>query len=183
MVLLESLNLPLGTKAFDFRLQGVDEKFYILESFVDAKVLVVIFMCNHCPYVQAVWGRLINLQGRFKSQGVQFAGINSNINPNYPEDSFENMKKYYAEYKMNFPYLVDETQEVAKVYKAQCTPDIYVFDAERRLSYHGRIDDNWKDESQVTKEELANAIEALIEDGMPSVEQFPSLGCSIKWVE
>lgn len=182
MVLLESLNLPFGQPAINFSLKGVDEKKYHLDSFCGAKVLVIVFMCNHCPYVQAVWGRLVALQERFKSWGVQFVGINSNINPNYPEDSFENMKKYYHEYKMNFPYLVDETQQVAKDYKAQCTPDIYVFDSERKLAYHGRIDDNWKDESKVTKQELAMAIEALLRGESPDAMQNPSMGCSIKWL-
>ncbi len=183
MVLLESLNLPLGSSAEDFLLKGVDGKFYSLKSFVDAKVLVMVFMCNHCPYVQAVWGRLVDLQERFKSEGVQFVGINSNIHPNYPDDSFESMKKYYDEYEMNFPYLVDETQKVAKLYRAQCTPDIYVFDGQRELSYHGRIDDNWKDETQVSKHELADAIEALLHGKSLIEPQYPSMGCSIKWLE
>lgn len=183
MALLESLNLSLGNNASDFNLKGIDEKFYSLEGFNDAKVLVIIFMCNHCPYVQAVWGRLVALDECFKDRGVQFVGINSNAgNSYYEEDNFENMKKYASKYSMKFPYLIDETQEVAKEYKAQCTPDIYVFDDQRKLAYHGRIDDNWKDQSKVVHEDLAETIEALLDGDLPSQNQKPSMGCSIKWM-
>lgn len=179
MVLLESLNLPLGSSALDFSLQGTDGRNYSLGDFEGAKALVVVFMCNHCPYVQAVWGRLVRLQDRFKD--VQFVGINPNLNPAYPEETFEKMQEYYEKYQMNFPYLQDETQQVALAYKAQCTPDIYVFDRERRLVYHGRIDDSWKDESAVTREELAEALEALISGRPVDGVQNPTIGCSIKW--
>ncbi len=179
MVLLESLNLPLGSPALDFSLKGVDETNYSLGDFSESKVLVIVFMCNHCPYVQAVWPRLVALQERFKE--VQFVGINPNLNPAYPEETFEKMQEYYERYKMNFPYLQDETQQVALAYKAQCTPDIYVFDGARRLAYHGRIDDNWKDESAVTREELAEALEALLSGRPVSEHQNPTIGCSIKW--
>ncbi len=182
MVLLESIKIEMGEPAKNFSLKGVDDKIYSLESFKDARVLVVVFMCNHCPYVQAVWSRLVELQEKFKNQSVQFVGINANAaNPDYEEDSFENMKKYYQRYKMNFPYLIDEMQNVAREYKAQCTPDIFVYDNERRLVYHGRIDDNWKDLSKVTKQELATEIEALLSGGKSSEVQYPTMGCSIKW--
>lgn len=140
-------------------------------------------MCNHCPYVQAVWGRLVELQHRYAEKGVQFVGINPNKNPSYDEETLEKMAEYSQKYNMNFPYLMDETQDVARSYKAQCTPDIYVFDAERKLVYHGRIDDNWKDESMVTHEELDAAINALLDGKKPNLAQIPSMGCSIKWRE
>ncbi|MDA1060450.1 MAG: thioredoxin family protein [bacterium] len=181
MVLLESLQLEMGEPAANFSLKGIDEQTHTLKNFSEAKVLVIVFMCNHCPYVQAVWGRLVALQERFKDEGVQFVGINANINPDYAEDSFENMQKYSKKYKMNFPYLADETQEVAKKYKAQCTPDIYVFDKDRKLAYHGRIDDNWQEPSEVQKEDLADAITAILNGKLPSEDQIPSMGCSIKW--
>ncbi len=181
MVLLESKNLPLGTKANDFELRGIDESKHGLNDYSDAKVLVIIFMCNHCPYVQAVIGRLIELQEEFKNKGVQFVGINSNDSENYPEDDYEKMSEYAKKWGLNFPYLRDESQKVAREYKAQCTPDIFVFDEDRKLAYHGRIDDNWQHEDEVTKRELKQALKALINDEKVSERQNPSMGCSIKW--
>jgi len=181
MVLLESINLPMGSKAHNFKLPGIDEAEHSLDDYSDAKVLVLVFMCNHCPYVQGVIDRLIKLQEDFKDKGVQFVGINANESDNYPEDSFEKMPEYAKEWGLNFPYLRDESQEVAKVYQAQCTPDIFVFDNERKLAYHGRIDDNWQHEDQVTKEELKEALSALINGEKVAEKQNPSMGCSIKW--
>jgi len=172
----------MGEAAKDFNLLGCDVRRYSLESFKEAKVLVVIFMCNHCPYVQAVWKRLVDLQEKYKEY-VRFVGINPNKNPEYPEETIEMMAEYYSKYGMNFPYLIDETQEVAMAYKAQCTPDIYVFDEERKLVYHGRIDDNWKDENAVTKKDLDEAISAILGGRNVPEPQYPSMGCSIKWVK
>lgn len=184
MVLLESLKISMGEPAKTFKLKGVDEKIYTLDSFDDEKVLVMIFMCNHCPYVKAVWQRLIDLQDKFKDQGVQLIGINSNAaNVDYEEDSFENMQKEFSERKMNFPYLIDTDQKVSRDYEAQCTPDIFVYDNERKLAYHGRIDDSWKDENKVTKHELSEAIESILKSNKVIEPQYPSMGCSIKWVE
>lgn len=181
MALLESLKLPLGTPAIDFHLQGIDDKTHHLAEYDPAKVLVVVFTCNHCPYAQAVWPRLIELQEKYQTKEAQFIGINANINPEFPEDSFEKMKEYAQQCGINFPYLADETQEVARAYKAQCTPDIYVFDAAKTLAYHGRIDDNWKDSQKVTKHELDDAIASLIRGKRPDAKQNPSMGCSIKF--
>lgn len=182
MVLLESLNLPLGEKARDFSLEGTDGKFYSLADFASSKVLVLIFMCNHCPYVQAIWDRLVSLQAKFPFEDVRLVGINPNLNPSYPEETMEKMQEYFDRYKMNFPYLQDATQEVARAYKAQCTPDIYVFDSERKLAYHGRLDDSWKDESAVTEKSLELTIEKILR-GEEVLNQRPSMGCSIKWVD
>lgn len=181
MVLLESLNIPLGSDAFDFDLSGIDGKNHSLDTYKGKKALVLIFMCNHCPYVQAIWGRLVALQAKFEDKNVRLIGINPNYHPDYPEDSLENMKKYHGEYEMNFPYLIDESQEVAKAYGAQCTPDIFVYNDERKLSYHGRLDDNWQTPESVTKEDLSEAIEVLLRGEVPSEDQNPSMGCSIKW--
>ncbi len=166
-----------------FALKGVDEKIYTLENFKEAKVLVLIFMCNHCPYVKAVWQRLIDLQERFEARDVRFVGINANAaNANYEDDSFENMQKEFVERKMNFSYLIDADQKVSREYEAQCTPDVFAYDEQRKLAYHGRIDDSWKDESKVTKQELAEAIEVILRGEKVSELQHPSMGCSIKWV-
>jgi peroxiredoxin len=180
MVLLESLNIEMGAQIHDFDLKGVDDRNYSLADFADAKLLVIVFMCNHCPYVQAIWSRLVKLQEKFRDRGVQFVGINSNINPDYAEDSPEKMKEYAKEYEMNFPYLADTLQNTARVYMAQCTPDIFVYDDGRKLAYHGRIDDNWKDESAVTKHELDEALTKILV-GEKVDEQKPAMGCSIKW--
>ncbi|MFH1284055.1 MAG: thioredoxin family protein [Candidatus Peregrinibacteria bacterium] len=183
MTLLESKNVTLGSSASDFSLQGVDDKSYLLADFDEYAVIVIVFMCNHCPYVQAVWKRLVGLQERFLDRGVRFVGINPNFHPDYPEETMENMKKYHDSYNMNFPYLLDESQEVAKAYGAVCTPDIFVYDESRELAYHGRIDDSWKDESNVSKQDLADALERLLAGENPDADQKPSTGCSIKWRE
>lgn len=172
MALIESKNLEMGSLAEDFSLVGVDGKIYDLASFDAAKVLVIIFMCNHCPYVQAVWSQLVQMQALYQTLDVQFVGINPNTaNPAYEEETLDKMKEYAHKYEMNFPYLEDFNQEVAEAYQAECTPDLYVFDNQRRLAYHGRIDAG----------ELDSAITALLEGGRPSVDQKPSMGCSIKW--
>ncbi len=183
MVLLESINIPLGSRAIDFSLKGTDEKIYSLEDFKGARALVIVFMCNHCPYVQAIWKRLVKLQARFEAEGVRFVGINPNLNPDYPEETFEKMKEYYARYNMNFPYLQDDLQVVAKKYEAQCTPDIYVYDGEFELKYHGRVDDNWKNEDEVLKEDLSEALKAILSGVDSERNQHPAMGCSIKWRE
>ena len=167
----------MGTPAFNFRLMGVDDKMHALSDYDDKYVLVVMFICNHCPYVKAVFKRLFALVDHFAGENVQFLGINSNIHPNYPDDSFKNMKLVEG---LNFPYLVDESQEVAKAYGAQCTPDIFVYDKDRKLVYHGRIDDNWQNPEMVTKEELKDAVDAALKGEVLEIQK-PSMGCSIKW--
>lgn len=181
MALLYSQQIPFGSPAPDFSLPGIDGKTYSLDSFSDAKVLVVVFMCNHCPYVQACWDRLIGLQQEFGARGVHLVGINANDAAEYPDDNFEKMKEYAEEKKQNFPYLRDETQKTAKSYDAVCTPDIFVYDEKRQLAYHGQLDDNWKEPEKVTKRELAEALEALLQGKKTSPAQKPSMGCSIKW--
>lgn len=180
-MLLESNKPILNSGIIEFRLRGTDEKIYSLKDFEDKKILVIVFMCNHCPYVKAVIGRLIKLQSEFEVKGVQFIGINPNDVEAYPEDSAENMKIFYGNSGMNFPYLRDDTQETAKLYGAVCTPDIFVYDKERNLKYRGRIDDNWKDEDKVTKRELSDVVKRLLEGKELGRIQNPSMGCSIKW--
>ena len=167
MVLLESSMVPLGTPASDFSLKGTDSKLYSLSDFSDKKVLVIIFMCNHCPYVQAMWDDLVNLSREMTD--VQFVGINSNANPDYPEDSFEKMAEYAQQKGMEFPYLYDESQEASKAYDAQCTPDIFVYGEDRKLAYRGAFDG------------VKDAATALMNGEKPSESQKHSMGCSIKW--
>lgn len=181
MALLHSTMVPLGSVARDFSLPGVDGKEYSLDSFSDKRVLVIIFMCNHCPYVKAVLSRLNDLQNQLGDRGAQLVGINSNDAVRYPDDSFDNMKKTAKEKKIPFPYLFDATQETARAYDAVCTPDIYLYGEERTLLYRGRIDDNWEQSEKVTEKDLLAAIESALAGTEISQEQIPSRGCSIKW--
>jgi peroxiredoxin len=175
------MDVELGTKMPEFELSDPDGKTWRSEDLFGSKGLLVIFTCNHCPYAQAVWPRTIRLADYAKGLGINTAGINPNIHPHYPEDAPEVMKKRIGDWGITFPYLIDESQEVARAFDAQCTPDIYLFDSDRRLVYHGRVDDNWQDESQVKKEDLKEAITNLASGRPIAAKQFPSMGCSIKW--
>ncbi len=180
MALTNSLQDLLGMNAPEFSLPGIDGNTYSLADFDGSKVLVVIFMCNHCPYVKAVLDRLNRLADSYDAGDVAFVGISANDADIYPEDSFAAMQQL----PIRFPYLYDETQAVAQAYQAVCTPDIFVFDDKRTLVYHGRIDDNWQDEDAVTKEELREGIDAALRgEQIPPEEQKPSMGCNIKWKE
>ena len=181
MALTESRDLPLGTPCPDFRLCSVDGKTFARDDFGDRPVLVVMFICNHCPYVQAVEARIIDLQRAYGARGVQLVGICANDPTDYPDDRPERLLQRWREKDYGFPYLLDETQDVARAFNAVCTPDIYVFDAERRLAYHGRIDDNWQQPAKVKRRELAAALDALLAGRAPTREQQASIGCSIKW--
>lgn len=171
----------IGDLAPDFNLPAVDGKSYSLSSFKDKKVLVVIFTCNHCPYVQGWEGRMIEIQRDFGPQGVQLVGINSNETKKYPEDSFEKMVLRSKGQNFNFVYLRDEDQSVARAYDAACTPEVYVFDAERKLRYHGRIDDNYQDPNAVQSPDLKNALNDLLSDRPARAPETHAMGCSIKW--
>ena len=181
MALMHSCMGLLGSRAKNFDLLGTDDRNHSLDDFSDKKVLVIIFMCNHCPYVKAVLQRLIDLQAETEHQGVQLVGINSNDVDRYPDDSMENMQKITKERGINFPYLLDVSQETAKAYDAVCTPDIYVYGAERKLLYRGRIDDNWEHEEKVTQRNLKEAVDCIVAGKEVPSEQTSSIGCSIKW--
>ena len=181
MALLKSTMPPLGTSAYDFLLDGIDGKTHSLESYSEKEIIVIIFMCNHCPYVKAVLKRIIALQNEFIDRGVQFIGINSNDATRYPDDSLENMKIIAKENDFSFPYLIDPSQEVAKSYDAVCTPDLYVYGKNRKLVYRGRIDDNWEDSEKVTQQDLKLALENILSQEVITSKQIPSMGCSIKW--
>ena len=169
MVLMHSSMVPLGTAAPAFSLKGIDGEIHTLSDYLEKDVLVIIFMCNHCPYVQKIWDDLVTLDKELP-EAVQFLGINSNSNPDYPEDSFEKMAEYAAVRGQEFPYLYDEDQAVAKAYDAQCTPDIFVFDKVQKLVYRGSF------------EGLKPAIESLLNGKVPLESQTHSMGCSIKWL-
>jgi peroxiredoxin len=181
MPLLKSNSGEIGSAIIDFTLKGVDEKIYSVSSFSSKNILVIIFMCNHCPYVQAIVERLVILQTKYESKSVQLIGINSNDTESYPEDSYKNMKSFSKERKFNFPYLIDENQSTAKSYDAVCTPDIYVYDKSRQLKYRGRLDDNWQEIENVKTRDLESAIDSILADKEITFEQIPSMGCSIKW--
>jgi peroxiredoxin len=180
---IESKAAVTGTRCPDFRLPAVDGRTYGRDDFVEAPVLVIMFICNHCPYVKAVEDRLIELQRQYGPRGVQLVGVCSNDAVTYPDDGFDQLAERWRQKSYGFPYLHDESQEVARAFGAVCTPDIYVFDRDRSLAYRGRIDDSWKDPSKVTRRELAEALDALLAGGRPSSDQKPSMGCSIKWRE
>jgi len=182
MVLLGSTSLPIGKfKAPEFDLPATDGKYYSLADFSNSKGLVVVFSCNHCPYARAAWPLLIELASEYQPKEIGFVAINPNDEVSYPEDSFAIMKKRFLEWGINFPYLRDKSQEVASNYQAQCTPDVYIFDEKRFLYYHGRINDNWQDPANVKRHDLKNAIDDLLAGKASPKEQYPSLGCSIKW--
>ena len=179
MVLTKSQGkLKIGDKAPDFILPGADGKNYSLKDF--HKPILIIFMCNHCPYVKAKINDIKNLQEKFNSK-LQIIGINSN-DPDYDEeDSFENMKIYAKKGTYNFIYLFDESQGIAKAYGASCTPDPFLFDENHKLIYHGRINDAMEPNQNVKSEDMKRAIELTLLGKKIDFEILPSIGCSIKW--
>ena len=181
MVLLKSEDiLKKGDHAPDFSLKATNGKMYTLASF-KAKCLLIVFMCNHCPYVKQKIKTLVELQKKFTADELQIVGVNSNDALQYPDDSFENMKKAAAAYKMNFSYLYDGAQDAAKAYGASCTPDPFLFDASRNLVFHGRLDDALDLGQKVTEHTMEENIIAVL-SGLPVEDGFkPSVGCSIKW--
>ena len=181
MVKTESTQvLKTGTAAPPFELKGTNNKAYSLDTLRDSKLLLVVFICNHCPYVKAVIKDIVKLQSKFTNSELQVVSINSN-DPNYDDEGFENMKLFYDYYQLNFPYLIDETQEIARRYGAVCTPDPYLFDSDRRLVYHGRLNDAVEPNSIVRSHIMENNIKTLLADGKIENSFNPSIGCSIKW--
>ncbi len=182
MVATNSTMLPLGTKAPDFRLADPGGKVFSLADFQGAPALLVVFMCNHCPYVKHIREGLAKLARDYKSGGVAVVGISSNDAVNYPADSPAKMADEAKAAGYIFPYLYDETQEVAKAYRAACTPDIYLFDKEQRLAYRGQLDDSRPGNgTPVTGKDARAAIDALLAGKAVSATQKPSIGCNIKW--
>jgi peroxiredoxin len=173
--------LKIDSAIPSFSLIGVDDKTYSLNSFSDKNILIVIFSCNHCPYVQTYEDRIISLQKEFEKTGVQIIAINSNDDVKYPDDSFKEMKKRAELKKFNFTYLRDETQDVAKAFGATHTPQIFLFDKQRKLKYEGKIDDNWQQPEKVKSAYLKDAIVEVLNEKEVSVPETFSIGCTIKW--
>jgi peroxiredoxin len=182
MTATKSTMLTLGTPAPDFSLPDTKGKTVSPANFKGTPALLVIFMCNHCPYVKHILNDLVKLAKEYKDKGVAVVGINSNDVTNYPEDRPEMMANLAKEAAFTFPYLYDETQEVAKAYNAACTPDFFLFDREMRLAYRGQMDGSRPGNNvPVTGVDLTAAIEAVIAGGKANSEQKPSMGCNVKW--
>jgi peroxiredoxin len=174
--------LKIGSNAPAFaNLPGTDGKKYSFASFADRKTVVVVFSCNHCPYVQAYEERMIAFQRDYAAKGVQFIAINSNETIHYPEDNFDEMVKRAKSKAYNFPYLRDEDQSVANSYGATHTPEFFVFDEKRKLRYRGKFDDNYQNSSAVKANYLRNAVDALLSGREVTEPETYSIGCTIKW--
>ncbi|MBA2117102.1 thioredoxin family protein [Bremerella alba] len=183
MVKTASTMLPLGTPAPDFSLLNVDSKTVSLADFSDAKALVVIFMCNHCPFVKHLADALADFGRECQQKGVAVVGISSNDVAKHPDDSPEQMVHEAENRGYTFPYLYDEDQSIAKAYKAACTPDFYVFDAEKKLAYRGQFDASRPGgDIAVTGDDLRKAVDAVVEGQAVPEPQMPSIGCNIKWI-
>lgn len=182
MALVGSIHVAPGSEIPGFTLKDPSGLEYRSSDLIGINGLLVVVTCNHCPYALAVWPRVIRLAQEIRGKGVNTVAVNPNIHPDYPQDSPAAMAEKITEWGIDFPYLVDADQSVARSLDAQCTPDIYLYDASGRLYYHGRIDDYWKEESKVTKQELLPAVEAMIAGDPAPAIQHPTIGCSIKWL-
>ncbi len=176
---LSSQKLVPGSIAPNFYLKGVDNKMYSLSDF-NSKSLLIIFICNHCPYVKARIKDIVNLKSKFDMDDLQVVGINSN-DPDYEGEGFNNMLNFSKGYLLNFPYLIDDTQKIAKEYGAVCTPDPFLFDADKKLVFHGKINDALEPNSSPTYNTMEENIKKLLNGQKIDKEFDPSIGCSIKW--
>jgi len=174
--------LQKGSRAPEFSLPGIDGKTYTLASFAGCQALLIVFMCNHCPYVVPKMDLMRRLQDEYLGRGLRIAGINPNDAQAYPEDGFGKMVELEERHPLGFPYLRDEDQSVAKAYGAVCTPDPFLFGPDMRLRYHGRFDDaHGKHHEEARTDEMRRAIEDVLSGRQVSVPTLPSMGCSIKW--
>jgi peroxiredoxin len=172
--------LATGSPAPPFSLKGVDGKVHSLADYVKkSKTTLVVFICNHCPYVKARIGDIVNLQSKFKSSDLQVIGINSN-DPAYQDEGFDNMAKFSKQYHLNFPYLIDDSQTIAKAYGAVCTPDPFLF-ADGKLVFHGKINDALEPEAKPTKAVMEDNVRKVLLGKRIEKDFDPSIGCSIKW--
>ena len=176
-----SFTLQIGDAAPDFSLPGTDGKTYSLNDFADAKVLIVLFTCNHCPFVVGSQERVDRLYGEYAPKGVRMIAINSNETKDHPTDDLEHMKQRAQELDLKYPYVRDDSQEVALAYGALRTPHFYVFDADRKLQYTGRMDDNPRDASKATTNELREALDAILSGRKPDTPLTNPIGCNVKW--
>ena len=171
----------LGWKALEFELKGIDGEVYTLDRVRGPKGVLVMFICNHCPYVKGVIGRIVRDVADLKAAGVGAVGINANDPAAYPADSFDNMKAFAKRHGLNFPYVVDRTQEVARAYGAVCTPDFFGFNQALELRYRGRLDESKTTLVENARRELHEAMVQISETGQGPARQIASMGCSIKW--
>jgi peroxiredoxin len=174
-------NLTIGDKAIPFSLPGVDDQEHSLADYTDKEAVVVFFTCNHCPYVRAWEDRMVQLQADYAVKGVQLIAINSNDTVKYPDDSFPKMQERAQQKGFNFPYLFDESQEVARNYGAERTPEFFVFDQAGVLGYHGALDDNYEDPGAVKSRYLRSALDSVLSGQAPAIAETPAVGCTIKW--
>lgn len=182
MVSMKTPVCDFDTPAIDFNLKGVDGKIHNLTSCKGKNGLLIMFICNHCPYVKAIIERIIRDTKELKALGLNAVAIMSNNPEEYEVDSFENMQKIAKKMDFPFPYLIDETQEVAKTYGAVCTPDFFGYNADLKLQYRGRLDASRKESASVdAKRDLFDAMHQVVTTGQGPTEQIPSMGCSIKW--
>lgn len=184
MVSLTTPVCDFGWKAPDFDLPGVDGKRYRLADVVGPNGLLVMFICNHCPYVKAVRQRIVRDAQELAQHGIHCVAISANDATHFPEDSFENMQRIAVEWDLPFPYLYDESQAVAKTYGAVCTPDFFGFNAQLELQYRGRLDESRKETApDNVRRDLFEAMRQVAQTGHGPADQIPSMGCSIKWKE
>ena len=177
-----STMLPLGTRAPDFALPGIDGRLWRRDDFAQAPGLLVMFICNHCPFVVHVREELARLSAEYAERGIAVVGIMSNDFRSYPDDAPAKMELEADRHGYAFPYLVDEDQSVAKAYQAACTPDFFLFDGERKLVYRGQLDGSRPgNDVPVTGEDLRAALDVLLEGRPQAADQVPSIGCNIKW--
>lgn len=183
MVSLETPVCEFGLPAPDFDLPGVDGRSWTLEQCRGPRGLLVMFICNHCPYVKAVRERIVRDTNELAKLGINSVAIMSNDPSDYPEDSFENMRQVADEFGFNFPYLIDSTQQIARAYGAVCTPDFFGYNADLQLQYRGRLDASRKETAPAdVRRDLFEAMKQVAETGHGPQEQIPSMGCSIKWL-
>lgn len=174
-------SIKVGGAALPFDLPGVDEKNHSLAEYSGRNTVVVVFSCNHCPYVRAWEDRMVQVQADYASEGVQLVAINANDDQKYPDDSYAKMKERAREKNFNFPYLRDESQQVARAYGAERTPEVFVFDKAGVLRYHGVIDDNYDDPAAVKTMYLRNALDDILSGKTPQIAETKPIGCTIKW--
>lgn len=181
MALTETPICNFGDKPASFMLKGVDGKEYSFDDVRGERGTLVMFICNHCPYVKSIVKHLVADAQKMQHMGIGVIAINANDAEEYPEDSFDNMKKFAKEHGFTFPYVYDETQEIAKAYDAVCTPDFFGYNKDDELQYRGRFDARGKEEVPMSMHDLLIAMEMIAETGEGPADQYPSMGCNIKW--
>lgn len=182
MARMETPVCGFGTPAIEFALRGVDERMWTLSDVCGERATLIMFICNHCPYVKAAIDRIVRDARELATLGVGVAAIMPNDVASYPDDSFENMQRFAREHDLGFPYLIDETQAIARAYGAACTPDYFGYNADLALQFRGRLDAGRKQApAPDSPRELFDAMRQIAETGQGPREQTPSMGCSIKW--